>query len=146
VTGDPDGPPRTPGEELDRLLDVLVQLSIDFLGRRGAFVPHAATFDDAGELRFSMAEAGDEATETEHLELLRGALRQEAAHGDIRACGLAVDVTVLDDEGGEADAIRVELDHRDEEAVVVIVPYIRAGGGFAAEPPVAYLSDQPVFS
>ncbi|MEW6581969.1 MAG: hypothetical protein AB1416_04330 [Actinomycetota bacterium] len=134
------------GQDLDRLLDVLVQLSVDFLGKRGAFVPHAATFDNAGELRFGMAEAGDDATEVEHLELLRASLRQEAARGEIRACGIAVDVTIEDEEGNDADAIRVELDHRDEEAVVVIVPYERGERGYAVGEPAAYLSDEPVFS
>lgn len=135
----------TPAEEMDRLLDLLVQVSMDFLSRRDAFMPHAAILDADGELRFGMAEAGDEAHEAEHLELLRASLREEAAAGAIRACGLAVDVTVTDDDDIELDAIRIELDHLDEQPIIVIVPYEKGDSGYTMGEITAYLSDEPVF-
>ena len=71
---------------------------------------------------------------------LHNDLREQAAEGAIRASGIAADVTLTDPDSGETtDAVQLELDHADADAVDVYVPYearrghevrgARGGGG-----------------
>ena len=74
-------------------------------------------------------------------------LREQAAEGAIRASGIAADVTLTDPDSGETtDAVQLELDHADADAVDIYVPYESAGDGITFGELVAAEGQQPVFS
>ena len=76
-------------------------------------------------------------------------LRERAAEGAIRASGIAADVTLTDPDSGETtDAVQVELDHADADAVDIFVPYEteREGEGIKFGELVAAEGREPVFA
>src|SRR6185503_8839871 len=80
--------------------------------------------ETGGEVQ-AVSAAGDEQPDVGELLLtLHAELRERAAEGAIRASGIASDVTLTDpDSGTVTDAVQLELDHAETEAVDVYVPY-----------------------
>ena len=113
-----------PKEEIQQLLNYLLPFAEQMLSSHGEFYPHAATMDVAGDVQ-AVSAAGDERPEVGELLLaLHAELREQAAQGAIRASGIAADVTLTDpDSGEEMDAVQLELDHAETDAVDVYVPY-----------------------
>ena len=65
----------------------------------------------------------------------------------IRASGIAADVTLTDPDSGETtDAVQVELDHADADAVDIYVPTRRAGDEIKFGELVAAEGREPVFA
>lgn len=133
---------------MEAILNFLVAFAARQLEEHGEFPPHAAALAGDGELRTVgiRDEQGVEPEAEELAVILREALRMEAKDGEIRACGIALDVLVNHpDTGDRIDAVAFELDHRDEDAVDVFLPYERSAKGyefgevFAAEP------ENPIF-
>jgi hypothetical protein len=115
----------TPREEMDRVLDVLVTASQQFLADQGGFYPHAAAIDSGGDLQLYAGWTGEDHPDpTELMELLRGSLRSLAEAKEVRATGIAVDVRVVPP-GSEqqSDAISVALEHAEDDPVSVFLPY-----------------------
>ena len=92
--------------------------------------------------------AGGEDLATAGAALLERACRAlEAAEGAIRASGIAADVTLTDPDSGETtDAVQVELDHADADAVDIFVPYETEGEGIKFGELVAAAGREPVFA
>jgi hypothetical protein len=113
-----------PREEIEQLLNYLLPFAEQMLSSEGEFYPYAATMGAGGEVQ-AVSAAGDERPEVgEVLLALHAELREQAAQGAIRASGIAADVTLTDpDSGEEMDAVQLELDHADTDAVDVYVPY-----------------------
>ena len=83
----------------------------------------------------------------EVLVTLHEGLRERAAEGEIRASGIAADVTLTDPDSGETtDAVQVELDHADADAVDIFVPYETEGEGVKFGELVAAEGRTPVFA
>jgi hypothetical protein len=82
--------------------------------------PFAAAVDVDGEPRLISADPslGERPASIDVLDQLVGGLREQA--GDLRAAALVADVRA-----GESDAVRVELEHRDGQAICVLLPYKR---------------------
>ena len=113
-----------PKEEIQQLLNYLLPFAEQMLSSHGEFYPYAATMDAGGEVQ-AVSAAGDEQPDVgELLTALHAELREQAAEGTIRASGIAADVTLTDPDSGEVmDAVQLELDHAETEAVDVYVPY-----------------------
>jgi hypothetical protein len=114
-------------KDLDDLLDYVVPLAQDILGKNGQFYPFGATLSRAGETTLIGEDhgLGEYPEADEALDALYDEARDNA--GAIRAVAFASDVLV----DGDASAIRVELEHEDGIATVVLVPYTPAEpGGF----------------
>jgi hypothetical protein len=107
-------------EELDALLELTLPFAQQQLAEHGEFFPFAAAVGADGAPRLIAADPGlgERPTSTDVLDQLVGGLREQA--GDIRAAALVADVRV-----GESDAARVELEHRDGQAICVLLPYKR---------------------
>jgi hypothetical protein len=107
--------------DLDGLLTFLVGFAQDQLAKRGALAPCGAAVDVEGKQRlFGAAPPGD----TPVIEgatlismLVEGLRRQRA---ELRAAGIAYDVR-LPQEG--RDAIAVDLEHREGQAMSALLPY-----------------------
>jgi hypothetical protein len=107
-------------EDLDALLELTLPFAQQQLAEHGEFFPFAAAVGADGTPRLIAADPGlgERPTSRDVLDQLVGGLREQA--GDIRAAALVADVRV-----GESDAARVELEHRDGQAICVLLPYKR---------------------
>ena len=107
-------------EDLDALLELTLPFAQQQLAEHGEFFPFAAAVGADGAPRLIAADPGlgERPASTDILDQLVGGLREKA--GDIRAAALVADVRV-----GESDAARVELEHRDGQAICVLLPYKR---------------------
>jgi hypothetical protein len=115
---------ETTSQQAQKDLDALLELTLPFaqqqLAEHGEFFPFAAAVGADGASRLIAADPGlgERPASTDVLDQLVGGLREQA--GDIRAAALVADVRV-----GESDAARVELEHRDGQAICVLLPYKR---------------------
>ncbi len=57
------------------------------------------------------------------IDLLAGAMRSQAAAGQIRAAAICYDTRYTPEGGEKTDAIAMSLEHRDGDAALVIQPY-----------------------
>ena len=74
-------------------------------------------------------------------------LGERAADGAIRASGIAADVTLTDPDSGETtDAVQVELDHADADAVDIYVPYETGATGSSSASWWPPQGREPVFA
>jgi len=110
---------------MDALLDAAVGFAKKMLVDRGAFYPFGATVLTEGNVAMVTADAelGDYSESASVIDALTDSLRQQAARGDIRACAICCDIRLEADRGGMADAIGTTIEHRDAEAVRVLLPY-----------------------
>jgi hypothetical protein len=134
-----------PKEEIEQLLNYLLPVAEEQLNKDGAFLPYAAMLDTDGEVKSVSAESGPEDV-GDLLLALHTELREQAAEGAIRASGIAADVTLTDPDSGDVtDAVQLELDHADTEAVDVYVPYANGEAGIKFGELVAAAGQAPIF-
>jgi hypothetical protein len=135
-----------PREEIEQLLNYLLPFAERMLSSHREFYPYAATMDAGGDVQAVSAAAGEQPDVGELLLALHSELREQAAQGAIRASGIAADVTLTDpDSGEETDAVQLELDHADTEAVDVYVPYETGTEGIEFGELVAAPGQAPIF-
>ena len=138
-----------PSDEIQEILNFLLPYAERMLTEHGEFYPYAAALDSDGELNAVDAEVHDDDSPDvgEVLLALHEGLRERAAEGAIRATGIAADVTLTDpDSGDTTDAIQVELDHAEADAVDVFVPYETESDGIKFGELVAAEGREPVFT
>ena len=125
----------------------LLPFAEERLNAEGEFRPYAATMGTDGELNSVSATADEDPDVGEVLLALHTELREQAASGAIRASGIAADVTLTDpDSGTVTDAVQLELDHAETQAVDVYVPYETAADGIKFGDLVAAAGQAPVFN
>jgi hypothetical protein len=136
-----------PKQEIEALLNFLLPFAEEMLNKNGEFFPYAATVAADGEVAAVATDLGEDPDVADLLVALHAQLGVEAAQGSIRASGIAADVTLTDPDSGETtDAVQLELDHADADAVDIYVPYESAAGGVKFGELVAAEGRQPVFS
>lgn len=111
--------------DLDRLLDTIVPFAQKMLGEHGEFFPFGATLAHDGAVVGVMPHDSPDPENLEGLiDVLVTGFKKRASDGEIRAAGLCIDVRVeLEDQPEPVDAICVRLDHEDDAALDVYVPY-----------------------
>ena len=136
-----------PTEEIQELLNFLLPQAERYLNEHGEFYPYAAALGSDGEVTAVGAALEDDHPDvTEVLLALHEGLREQAAEGSIRASGIATDVTLTDPDSGETtDAVQVELDHAEGDAVDIFVPYENQPEGVKFGELVAAEGREPVF-
>ena len=137
-----------PTDEIQELLNFLLPYAERMLNQHGEFYPYAAALGSDGELNAVGTDLDDDSPDVgEVLLALHQGLREQAAEGAIRASGIAADVTLTDPDSGETtDAVQLELDHADADAVDIYVPYVSSGEGVTFGELVAAAGREPVFS
>jgi hypothetical protein len=136
-----------PREEIEQILNYLLPFAEQLLSGHGEFYPYAATMDAGGEVQAVSAASDERPDVSELLLALHAELREQASRGAIRAAGIAADVTLTDpDSGATKDAVQLELDHAEIEAVDVYVPYERGTEGIEFGELVAAKGQAPIFS
>ncbi len=137
-----------PTAEIQEILNFLLPYAERMLNQHGEFYPYAAALDADGELNAVATDVDDDSPDvSEVLLALHQGLRERAAEGAIRASGIAADVTLTDPDSGETtDAVQVELDHADADAVDIFVPYETEAEGIKFGELVAAEGREPVFA
>lgn len=108
-------------DDLDGLLNAVLPLAEQTLAKHGEMFPFGATVDNDGQITMVAADlgSGEHPPSSQVLDAMYEGVRSER---DVRrAAAFVADVRA---NGG--DAIRVELEHREGAAVVVLVAYSRA--------------------
>ena len=137
-----------PTDEIQEILNFLLPYAEQMLNQHGEFYPYAAALDSDGELKAVGTGFDDDSPDVgEILLALHDGLRERAVEGAIRASGIAADVTLTDPDSGETtDAVQVELDHADADAVDIFVPYETEGEAIKFGELVAAEGREPVFT
>jgi hypothetical protein len=138
-----------PTDEIQEILNFLLPYAEQMLSQHGEFYPYAAALDADGDLNAVATDVDDDDSPdvSEVLLALHQGLRERAAEGAIRASGIAADVTLTDPDSGETtDAVQVELDHADADAVDIFVPYETEAEGIKFGELVAAEGREPVFA
>jgi hypothetical protein len=115
-------------DDLDGLLNMALPFATQQLDKQGEFFPYGAALNDAGEARMVAGDPneGDRPASTAVLEAMVEGLRRE--RDGLRAVALVADVRMSD-----GDAVRVELEHREGQAIAVLLPYKRKRFGRGIE-------------
>jgi hypothetical protein len=136
-----------PTEEIQEVLNFLLPRAERMLNEDGEFYPYAVALDLAGTIEaVAPAIETDDPDVGDLLVALHKDLREQAAEGSIRASGIAADVMLTDPDSGETtDAVQLELDHADGDAVDIYVPYESADDGVKFGELVSAEGREPVF-
>jgi hypothetical protein len=114
---------RQSQDDLDGLLNVTLPFAQEMLAKRGEMYPFGAAVTVDGGTRLLADDPGlgehpaADAVRTSLLDALR------RTRDELRAIAVCSDVRLPD-----SDAIRVELEHRDGQAIAVLVPYKKRFG------------------
>jgi hypothetical protein len=107
----------------NQLLNAVLPLAQQMLGKRGTFLPFGASVSSSGEVALCQG-MPDTDSEQAVLDMLVSALRQQASDGMIRGSALCYDSRVTMPGGGEKhEAICVELEHASERCARLFLPY-----------------------
>ncbi|MCX7059267.1 MAG: hypothetical protein NTZ11_00055 [Gammaproteobacteria bacterium] len=116
--------------ELKPDIEAIVTALFDFselcLKKRGNFLPHAAVLTADGEVKLVGAApdtSKDRTNSTEVLPFLHQGLRLQASEGNLRAIGVAENVTVTPEGQTATQAIKVLFEHRLGLTVALYLPF-----------------------
>ncbi len=119
--GGPDADPQREAKADAQKLVAAMVPEAERLLAEGRFAPFAKVMLADGEIA---AVDSDASQPDQRLTALREALRKKAAAGEARATALAYsDTAALGESGRLADAVAVEIDHRDQYSVALLFPY-----------------------
>jgi hypothetical protein len=115
-----DSTSQTAQDDLDGLLDAVLPLAERLVRKSGEFYPFGGVVSRQGETSLTAADpgVGEHPTSQDVLTQLHEAAR--AQRDETRAFAFVADVQV-----NGSDAIRVELEHEEGAALVVLLPYAR---------------------
>lgn len=112
--------------DIELLAQALFELSERFLRDQGNFLPHGAVLTEGGEVRFVAAAPPNDVTDSaEVLPLLHDSLRLQAKGSDLRAIGVAENVTVTLQGQQPTKAIKVLFEHKRGLTVALYLPFAR---------------------
>lgn len=110
-------------EEVDRLYDATLPLAEHMLGEHGEFYPYAYWVRKDGTVEAVSVLLDEQLSSSrEIIEFLTGAIRAMVAKGDIIAAAICYDVGIKPD-GKMADAICMDIEHRENVSSRVLIPY-----------------------
>lgn len=110
---------------MQALVDLLLPTARGLIDESGAFAPFGAVVMASGESQVVVPVSDTEVAMEAARDGIYSELRKWASEGRIRAAAVCLDVTVR--EPMETDAICVNVEHADAEALRVIAPYAKKG-------------------
>jgi hypothetical protein len=104
--------------DLDGLVNAALPFATQMLESHGEFFPFGVALDGSGATRMVAGDPGhgEQPASADVLSTLVAGLRNQ--RDDLRAVALVSDVRL-----GDSDAVRVELEHREGQAMAVFLPY-----------------------
>jgi hypothetical protein len=112
---------------MDAILRLLLPHGRQSIAAFGTVTPFGASMGPDGEVTTVAGAGGDAATPIDILLSIYAALRLGADAGALLASGVVSDVTLP--EGVWPDGLRVELEHRDADPIIFVLPYGRSDEG-----------------
>lgn len=115
----------TPRDEMNHLLRTAADLALEQIEEHGEFVPFAVVLAQGDELRL-IALGDDELQDDGEKDLtkIRDILLGISKNEEFVATAIISDVRVRMEESGEVtDAVRVEIEHAEDQPITVILPY-----------------------
>ena len=108
-------------DDLDALFNAALETAVQFLSKRGEFLPFGVRLGIDEQVSVFMADPGlgEQPPSLEVLEDLLTCARSE--RDQTRVAGLVADVSLQ----GGGDAVRVEMEHREGTTLEIVVPYRR---------------------
>jgi hypothetical protein len=140
---------RTPQEDCEELMNLVVPFAARMLKDRHAFVPFGATMAPSGQIDGALSSTGDAKPDVDQLiSLLELGFHRGATEGKYKATAIVVDmVIVAPGKSTQQDGVAVRLDHRDGYSVIVGFPYsFSETGELLMEPPFATEGAHQIFS
>ena len=124
---------KTPKDEAEAVMNVLLPIAQQALSRYGGFMPFAAVMRADGTIVPMRVEGASAQPQQETIEQLAAAFRAGAEAGTHRATGLALQIrTTVPGATEQTDAVAVQLEHAGGYAVVVVYPFRRSARGEVA--------------
>lgn len=137
-----DGATKQSQDDLDGLLNVTLPFAQQMLAKAGEFYPFGAAVTVSGETQQFAADPGqgEHPASGDVRTLLLDGMRH--AREKFRVIAVCFDIRLPD-----SDAIRVELEHRDGQAIAILLPYKkkRLGRGFDYQELRAAATDKMVW-
>lgn len=139
-------------EDLDTLLGAAIEAAQHFLGKNDEFYPFGMSLGRSGKIAMHAAHTGEEMPEsTDVIAVLQKGFVETAREHRMRATAICSDVQVIPpDQAEKTDAIAVQLEHRDGQAIDAYLPYkkgflnrIKYGDLFACEGTPVIFSTKP---
>jgi len=112
--------------DLDQLQDYLLSIAQDMLSKNGRFIPFGAVMEKDGNIVTVLSAPG---VGSSFINGLIAGLKNRAASGHIKACGICFDSKVLLDGGESIMAICAQLEHADMEFRDVYLPHEKSWFG-----------------
>jgi hypothetical protein len=110
--------------EIGVVADHLFNVSEQLLKKHGNFLPHAAVLTEEGEVKIvAAAPPNDRTNSTEVLPLVHDGLRQQAKDINLKAIGIAENVTVTLEGQRSTQAIKVLFEHKRGLTVALYLPF-----------------------
>ena len=111
--------------DMEAIANPLFEFSELCLRKRGNFLPHAAVLDTQGKITIVAAspDLDGHSTSTEVLPLLHDGLRIKAKENELKAIGVAENVTVTRDGEPPTQAIKVLFEHKRGLVVALYLPF-----------------------
>jgi hypothetical protein len=106
-------------DDRDGLLNFTLPFAQGQLAKRGDFYPYGAVVTTEGEMKFLAAYDNPQVTTRDLLGMLVEGARNEAS--SYRAVAIVADALIE----GKQDAIRIDIEHRDGQAIWIAVPYTK---------------------
>ena len=140
---------RTPQEDCEELMNLVVPFAAKMLKDRHTFVPFGATMAPTGQIDGALSTTGDAKPDVDQLiSSLELGFHRGATEGKYKATAIVVDmVIVAPGKSAQQDGVAVRLDHRDGYSVIVGFPYSFSDKGeLVMEPPFATEGAHQIFS
>lgn len=112
--------------DIEAVASPLFDFSELCLKERGNFLPHAAVLTAGGEIKLVGAApdtSKDRTNSTDVLPFLHQDLRLQASEGNLRAIGVAENVTVTPEGRAVTQAVKVLFEHRRGLTVALYLPF-----------------------
>jgi len=133
-------------EDKHTLLNAALEAAISLLEKNGEFYPIGATMSPSGEINFAAGYDGKEYPSSQDLiDLLLAGFRQGAENGEYVGTAIAMDFQFVDDDGKSQSAIRVSIEHAEDDPVDCFLPYDQTEAGYEYKEIFAELGEREVF-
>lgn len=110
-------------QDLDTLLDTALGFAQQQLDRHGEFFPYAVAIDTSGQVETIAARPDSTDERPTSADVIESCIAAVISQRDYtRACCIVADVRVRD---LDSDAIQVDLEHTDGQALTVLLPYVK---------------------
>jgi len=133
-------------QDMETLLNEALNMASHFLEKDDEFLPFCVAMAPDGEVSQAVADTGEEQPPYEEIiDFLISEFTKGAQDGKYKATALTADVRIALDDADETDAIRVTVEHVDDEPVACYLPYQKREGKYEFGELIVEQAERAVF-